>query len=56
VVDAKDILTVYAPNLAVLGATTLDAVETTLSIVLLTVTIFYTVYRCWRLVTNKDGK
>ena len=55
-VDAKDILTVYAPNLAVLGATTLDAVETTLSVVLLTVTILFTCYRCYRLVTNKDDK
>ena len=55
-VDAKDIVTVYAPNLAVLGATTLDAVETTLSIVLLTVTIVFTAYKCWRLVTNKDDK
>ena len=55
-VDAKDMLTVYAPNLAVLGATTLDAVETTVAIVLLTVTIVFTVYKCWRLVTNKDDK
>ena len=55
-VDAKDMLTVYAPNLAVLGATTLDAVETTLSIVLRTVTIVFTAYKCYRLVTNKDDK